>query len=360
MSVFGEFYRRTAIVDRDLSVAGKELVGLWPKEYPEAPLLDLPLGETGPPVSLWEILRRRRSRRDWISEEVRLGEFSALLHHAAGVTGHVSTYGYSEYPLRAFPSAGGLQSTEVYVTFGPRAVQGLDGGVFHYRPVGHKLERLGESTDGAEIYRSLLIRQPWLSKTEPVVVVLTVAYGRLARKYGHAAGRLAAMEVGWVGQNIYLVAEALGLSVCAINGADDRTVANVLGISIDEDEEYPMLVMGVGLGRTRKRTTEHELGGNEGRVSRPAADPTPGPSPEPRSGSSDPSTRTPSAETPDRARRSSDPPPATESPPGTDGCSCSSSGLIPRSGVSTKSGQLQPTIREARRVRNARGSLSSA
>lgn len=272
MTVFDKFYRETAVVGRDASVARKELVGLWPKEYPEAPLVDLPLDQVVPPVSLWEILRRRRSRRDWISAEMRLGILGALLHHAAGVTGQVSTYGYSEYPLRAFPSAGGLQSTEIYVTFGPQAVQGLDGGVFHYRALGHKLERLGEGKDGAEVYRGLRKRQPWLSKAEPVVVVLTVAYGRLARKYGQAAGRLAAMEVGWVGQNIYLVAEALGLSVCAINGADDRSVADVLNVSIEEDEEYPMLVMGVGVGEARKRTAEDRPYGNEGNVNVPGAE----------------------------------------------------------------------------------------
>ena len=54
------------------------------------------------------------------------------------------------------------------------------------------------------------------------------------------------MEVGWLGQNLYLVGEALGLGVCAINVVDDAAVAEVLGIHPEEEGEYPMIVMGIG------------------------------------------------------------------------------------------------------------------
>lgn len=245
MSAFHEFYRRTSAKG---AVPGdpSDIVGLWPKEYPDSVVVNLPEAADLDDVSLGKVLRRRRSKRGWAQGGLDVSALGTLLGRAAGTTGVMSAYGYRRYPLRAFPSAGGLQSTETYVLLGSGQVEGCPCGVFHYRAWGHKLERLSNRDGGTDLYARIRRRQPWLGEIAPLLLVLTVAYQRLARKYGEAAGRLAAMEVGWLGQNLYLVGEALGLGVCAINVVDDAAVAEVLGIHPEEEGEYPMIVMGIG------------------------------------------------------------------------------------------------------------------
>lgn len=245
---FRTFYNATRLRG-GVAPSHEHLVDLWPKEYGDAPKVELPNGKPEKQVSLWDALLKRRSRRDWDAVGLRATEVGALCEWSAGVTGHVEAYGYARYPLRAFPSAGGLQSTEMYLTWGDKGVKGVEGGVFHYQAVQHSLERVGSVAGRQDALRSLRSRQPWINTVPPVLVVLTVAYGRMARKYGESAGRLAAMEVGWLGQNLYLVGEALGLAVCAIHGIDEEAIARMIGLTIEREEEYPMLVMGVGRAR---------------------------------------------------------------------------------------------------------------
>lgn len=245
MNAFHEFYRKTSVESAGPGDPS-DIVGLWPKEYPDSVVVDLPEASDLDEVSLGKVLRGRRSRRGWAHGCLDIGVLGTLLGRAAGTTGAMTAYGYRRYPLRAFPSAGGLQSTETYVLLDSDHVEGCPGGVFHYRAWGHKLERLSNGSRGTDLYAQIRCRQPWLGEMAPLLLVLTVAYQRLAKKYGEAAGRLAAMEAGWLGQNLYLVGEALGLAVCAINVVDDAAVADVLGIRPEEEGEYPMIVMGIG------------------------------------------------------------------------------------------------------------------
>lgn len=240
---FVEFYKKTSGHGTAPTGSG-ELTAVWPKEYPNAETVDLD-GTAPSNVSLWDTLKGRRSRRLW-DGEITSEEVGILLHRAAGVTGRMRAYGYTEYPMRAFPSPGGLQSTELYLVCGEETRLDWEPGVYHYRAVGNRLERIGGYQRAAGAILSLRRRQPWFSSGVPVLLVLTVMYGRLRKKYGVGAGRLAAMEVGWVGQNLYLVAEALGLSVCAINGVDDDALAHMLGVTVEDDAEFPMLVLGIG------------------------------------------------------------------------------------------------------------------
>ncbi len=247
---FAVFYSQTA-VGRPGEGAGTDAgLGLWPKEYPDAEVVALPRSESLSRKSLWRVLASRRSRRSWRVWPMRYADLGVLCEQAAGVTGFMEAYGFSMFPQRAFPSPGGLQSTEMYIAYGEHVFSDApqSEGVFHYRAVGHRLERLAGYGVTQGVVESLRRQQPWFDSGVPLLVVLTVDYARLRRKYGVAAGRLAAMEVGWLGQNIYLVGEALDLSICALNGADDNAVAQMLGFGMTIAGEYPMLVIGVGPG----------------------------------------------------------------------------------------------------------------
>lgn len=100
-------------------------------------------------TSLTQLLRDRRSRRDYAESAVRLVELATLLEHACGVTGTAPAYGYQNLALRTFPSTGGLQSPDVYLF--ARSVERLAMGLYRY----HSLSRSLELIEGGD-YSSLL------------------------------------------------------------------------------------------------------------------------------------------------------------------------------------------------------------
>jgi hypothetical protein len=85
------------------------------KSYSEAEQVALPA-----PASIvsefGETLLNRRSERDYDGGAISLEVLSALLQHGCGTTGFAAAYGYTRLPLRTFPSSGGLQAREVYLS----------------------------------------------------------------------------------------------------------------------------------------------------------------------------------------------------------------------------------------------------
>lgn len=72
-------------------------------------------------------------------------------------------------------------------------------------------------------------------------MVICAEYQRTTRKYGEPGKRYVHIEVGHVGQNIYLQAESLGLATVAIGAFVDEAVKKVLNI-----KEEPLYIMPVG------------------------------------------------------------------------------------------------------------------
>ena len=77
----------------------------------------------------------------------------------------------------------------------------------------------------------------------PVIFVLTAEYSRITRKYGKRGVRYAMIEVGHIGQNIFLQCEALGLSAGIVGAFDDRAVAGALTAGRHHE---PLIAMPVG------------------------------------------------------------------------------------------------------------------
>lgn len=210
------------------------------KSYPGAQRVSLPQ----PPALtglLKEALLHRRSRRDYQDSAIRLGQLSALLHYGCGVTATVPAYGFDNLPLRAFPNHGGLQSPEVYVV--ARAVEGLDSGIFHYEPRSHSLELLQRGDYGTRL-RGLAFGEEYVAQAAAVFLV-TAVYDRLRWKYGERAYRFACMDVGFLGENLYLVAEDLGLGACAVSGFAQDAAEQL--VDVDGKHELALLLLTVGV-----------------------------------------------------------------------------------------------------------------
>lgn len=205
------------------------------KSYPTAPRYPLPdPGELK--VPLGEVLRRRRSFRSFSPQSrLPLEALSTLLGHALGITGQ--RWGI---PLRAYPSAGALYPLEVYV-FASR-VDRLPPGVFHHEVRSHALEHLVEGEFQVPLYRAALEQEAVLYA--PATILVTAVYDRTRAKYGYRAYRYVHMDAGAACQNLYLVAEALGLGTVLIGAFEDDALAALVGL--DPDQEFPLALMPIG------------------------------------------------------------------------------------------------------------------
>ncbi|AEM39776.1 SagB-type dehydrogenase domain protein [Pyrolobus fumarii 1A] len=192
-----------------------------------------PLGASG--VDVLEAIRRRESRREYGDMPVSLEQLSTLLFYAAGVRGYELGW-----PLRTYPSAGGLQPVEVYVN--AWSVEGLEPGLYHYDAERHELCLLGEPIPRDRL-ASICLDQEHAGDGS-LALIITAVYARTASKYGARGYRYIHLDAGAVVQNVYLVTEALGLATVVIGAFYDHELCNELGI--DCRWELPMAVMPVG------------------------------------------------------------------------------------------------------------------
>jgi SagB-type dehydrogenase family enzyme len=209
------------------------------KGYPGAPRIELPAPQEIDAM-LSETLQKRRSRRDFSGEPTPLRTLSTLLHYGCGTTEFVDAYDFSRFPLRTFPSAGGLQSPEVYVA--AHRVDGLLAGLYHYRFLDHALEQL-KPGDQSILLQNVALGQPWVAEAS-LIILVTGCYERLRWKYNERAYRFMCMDIGFLAENLYLVADALQMGTCAIAGFVDDVLELLLGI--DGQQETVLLMMCVG------------------------------------------------------------------------------------------------------------------
>ncbi len=187
-------------------------------------------------VDVFEAIRSRRSRREYSSRPLGLGDLATLLYYSVGVTGRAWWGG----PKRAYPSAGGLQPVEAYVA--ASRVEGVEPGIYHYNPGEHLLAELSRG-DYSRVLEEIALDQEHVGRA-PAVLVLTAVYARTAGKYGYRSYRYVHWDTGFAGENVYLAAEALGLATVAVGAFHDEELCRLLGL--DCVWEFPMLLFPVG------------------------------------------------------------------------------------------------------------------
>lgn len=154
---------------------------------------------------LTEIFRDRHSVRVYTQEEISLSQFSYLLWATQGVKDVV---GKSYVTLRTVPSGGARHEFECYL--GVRRVTGLRTGLYHYLPLEHAVELLENPENLEEEITKLLCGQSWAAKASVLFLWSMVPY-RVEWRYGIYSHRPALMDIGHVGENLYLACTGLGL-----------------------------------------------------------------------------------------------------------------------------------------------------
>jgi len=198
------------------------------KNY-EAPLarIVLPRPEIVGEADIWQLLQKRRSKRAYKPEQLlSQGLLSALLWATQGLTAR-----HGDIYFRTAPSAGGLYPVETYLFV--RAVEGLDPGIYHFRPLTADLEFLKRG-DYAGALTSAALGQEVIADAQ-VTFIWSAVMERSTWKYRERAYRYIYIDVGHIGQNLYLAAEGLGLGVCTIGAFFDDDVNGVLGVDGTEE-----------------------------------------------------------------------------------------------------------------------------
>ena len=206
---------------------------------PEADAIALPMDFDGlTTATLTDILLARKSNRVYTQQAISLRQLSYLLWATQGIK---DIRGKSYATIRTVPCGGARHQFETYLMV--RNVEGLQPGAYHYLPMGHKLEFLYPVADMDATIADTLSEQHWAAKASVVFYWSMVPY-RAEWRYGIYAHRIAMMDIGHVGENLYLAATALGLGTCGIGAFQHELCCRLFGL--DDKEEYIVYTAPVG------------------------------------------------------------------------------------------------------------------
>lgn len=177
-------------------------------------------------INFWDVIIKRHSTRTFEKEPISIMDLSLLLYGMCGIS-RVS----SGFPYRTTPSAGGLYPVEIYPVI--NNVEGLERGIYHYHIPKHSLEFLKAGDYRMQVAEACLGQA--MARDSAVNFVWTVIIDRSKWKYLQRCYRYLYLDCGHIGQNFYLVSEALGLGACAIGALFDDDLNSLLEI-VGKDE----------------------------------------------------------------------------------------------------------------------------
>ena len=185
-------------------------------------------------VSVERAIKERRTIRDFKDRPLTLMQLSQLLWAAQGITD-------LKEGKRTVPSGGALYPLDIYLVIGKKRAERMEAGVYRYLPEAHSVLLISKGDRREEIASSSLW-QMWMAKA-PVIFIITAEYLRITGKYGERGIRYALIEVGHVGQNLFLQAEALCLGAGIVGAFSDADVLKTMGAPSNHE---PLLIMPVG------------------------------------------------------------------------------------------------------------------
>lgn len=234
----GNEYHQGTKYSRDQRTFGKQVQEPIPetyKSYQDAKVVPLPKPMITGGKPIWDVIRNRRSFRDFKQLEVSAEELSQILWATQGITKHIG-----RYALRTTPSAGALYPIETYVVV--NRVNDIEPGVYHYNVLRCELEQIKAGDFSGELASASLGQD--MLRSASFVLIWTAVIGRSKWRYGERAFRYIYMDAGHIGQNAYLSAEALGLGCCTVGAFFDDEVNAIIGVDGYQETTVYLCAMG--------------------------------------------------------------------------------------------------------------------
>lgn len=214
---------------------------LWPKEWKDiyfkgyARLNEnfLPRPIIPDNISFRKVLSKRQTTRKFSKKKLPIDIISNLLYYSAGLKQNKELWCTSRF----YPSSGARYPLEVYIL---TLNTDLPKNVYHYYLKNHSLEEL---VSLAKVDITKFFNQSWVAHAS-CLILITAIFRRTTVKYGDRGYNYTLIEAGHLGQNFYLVSQALGIGCCAIGGFSENNLNKILDIDGIKESVIYVLAMG--------------------------------------------------------------------------------------------------------------------
>lgn len=187
--------------------------------------------------------------------------FSTIMQRVFAARAQVLLGAEASVLKKNVPSAGALHPIECFVL--AQRVEGVIPGTYHYHPVDHALEPLGESMECLSATAlHMLAGQQWFADA-PVIIGLIARFERCFWKYRQhpKAYRTLVLDAGHLSQALYASATEAGLGAFVTSAINECNVEAAFGL--DGLEYGPLALCGFGARGQVQTVTEFDP---EGRV----------------------------------------------------------------------------------------------
>lgn len=172
--------------------------------------IDLPIPQIGLDAPFQVVLKNRQTIRKFREEDIPLEMLSSLLWSAYG-------FNRPEDQKRVVPSAVNCQEYDIYVF--------MRDGIYLYNAEKNSLNKVADGD-----HRAAISQQKFFAQA-PVSIVLVANYDRMTMFKEEATRDFyAAVDGGYISQDIYLYCSAAELATVACGGIDHTTLQKLLGI----------------------------------------------------------------------------------------------------------------------------------
>ncbi len=220
-------------ISQDSSTWPQEWITRYFKNYPRMEKIQLESG-TVPNFGI-DTLLNRESKRDFSNEGISLPEIGTLLAYACGEKMIVTD---TQSTKRTYPSGGGRYPIEIYPLV-LREGTGLPCGLYHYNVRQNALDVLSEENFSEEAIEKMIVDP--LGKHASILLIFSSVFWRSQVKYNERGYRYILIEAGHIGQNVYLVSEALGLKCFGMGGFNDGELEKLIDIDgVNESVIYTL------------------------------------------------------------------------------------------------------------------------
>lgn len=224
----------------------------WPEAGIELPRPALDRLRVQDPA-LAEVMEERRSIRTYDEDNpLSVRELGEFLFRTARVRATGSDAEGLDVSSRPYPGGGAGYELELYPLV--RNVRGLDAGLYHYAPQGHRLCPVPASATTLRWLMKASAAGMTGEATPQVLLVIASRFGRLAWKYQAMAYALTLKHVGVLYQSMYLAATAMRLAPCALGVGDSDAFAAATGLDYFEETSVGEFALG-SLPAARREST---------------------------------------------------------------------------------------------------------
>jgi SagB-type dehydrogenase family enzyme len=253
--------RRVSWLDRsrEIEVFGALLRGdRWPPLWHDIDDATWqPLAVTVRARSVFELLRLRRSVRQFSPRPIDAADLGAILSAGIGIHDFLHLPHRPIFPLRFAPSPGALNCYKAFVFC--TNVSSLNEGIYLFDPILNNVRK--EAVLSRSRMTGIFGNQAWMEEAS-AVIVLCADYEKMAWKYRDASAfNSLLLEAGHIAQNISVCAAFLGLGSVCTNAIDQEQMEQVLDIPLGcRAFTYAIALGHQDLSRSKDYYSSTELG----------------------------------------------------------------------------------------------------